>query len=93
MCRNLALVLLVCVPGLQKENKVVAHISVLLTLLILIALVMPLMGALGREDNKAVIRVSIMIFATAVALISFIRSFIEARKMRETAENLENEDV
>ena len=31
--------LLLCVPGLKKENKVIAHIAVLLTLIILLALV------------------------------------------------------
>ena len=74
--------LLICNPGLKKENKVVAHIAVILTLLVLIGLVKPLMGALDRSDNMAIGRVSVMMLFTVIALITFIRSFIDARKNR-----------
>ena len=48
----------------------------------IIGLVKPLMGALDRDDTAAVIRVSVMIFTSALAMITFVRSFIEARKNR-----------
>jgi len=68
--------------GLKKENKIIAHIAVIITLLVLGGLVKPLLGAFGRDDTAAIIRVVIMILSTLVALISFIKSFIDARKNR-----------
>jgi hypothetical protein len=73
-------VLLVLNRGVKVENKVVAHIAVLLTLLILIGLFKPLQGALVRGDTSAVVRTVTMIASTILAMIYFIRSFIEARK-------------
>ncbi|MEM7280722.1 MAG: hypothetical protein AAF438_03750 [Pseudomonadota bacterium] len=74
--------LLACYKGVKEQNKIVAHIAVLLTLLILIALFMPLKGAIGRDDSAAILRVSIMLASTVVALVFFIKSFIDARKNR-----------
>ena len=74
--------LLVCYPGVKSENKIVAHIAVVLTLLILLALFMPLMNAIGRGDPLAITRVTIMLLATAIAFGVFIKSFIDARKAR-----------
>lgn len=71
--------------GVKAENKVIAHIAVLLTLVVLGGLVKPFLGALGRDDSGAVIRVSIMILSTVLAMIFFVKSFIDARKSR-TAE-------
>lgn len=76
------IVLLLCNPGVKKENKVVAHIAVLLTLLILFGLIKPLLGALDRADNAAVARVAVMVLSTVVALVYFVKSFIDARKKR-----------
>ncbi len=73
-------------PPFKKENKVVAHIIVLLTLLIIIALFMPLRGALGRGDTVAAVRVGIMIATSVVAMVIYIKSFIDARKARKAGE-------
>ncbi|MEM1019709.1 MAG: hypothetical protein AAGJ09_04365 [Pseudomonadota bacterium] len=73
-------VLLLCYPGVKKHNKLIAHIAVALTLLVLIALVMPMRGAIGRGDGAAIARVGIMWGSTAYALFYFIKSFIDARK-------------
>lgn len=70
--------------GVKKENKVLAHIAVLLTLLILIGLIKPLTGAMGRGDSTAIFRVVLMILSTIVAMVFFVRSFIAARKNRES---------
>lgn len=70
--------------GVQKENKVIAHIAVLLTLLVLVALFMPLMGALER-GGLAPIRIIIMQVSSLIAMIAFIKSFRDARKAREAA--------
>ena len=80
-------ILLVMVPGVKKEAKIPAHIAVLLTLVILIGLIMPLMGAVKRGDNIGIARVAIMLLSTAIALITFIRSFIEVRKKRKLEGN------
>ena len=76
----IGLILLVLNPGVKKENKVVAHIAVLLTLIILFGLLMPLNAAIGRSDNFAALRVLFMLLTTLLAIVSFVKSFIEARK-------------
>ena len=80
-------VLLVMVPGDKKGAKIPAHVAVLLTLIVLLGLIMPLMGALDRGSTIGIIRVAVMIFSTALALVTFIRSFIEVRKKRKLEGN------
>ena len=80
-------ILLVMVPGVKKEAKIPAHVAVLLTLIVLLGLIMPLMGALDRGSTIGIIRVAVMIFSTALALVTFIRSFIEVRKKRKLEGN------
>ena len=80
---GIGIILLAMNPGVKKENKVIAHIAVLLTLLILIALITPLMGAVGRGDGLAILRLAAMIVSTALAMVFFVKSFIDARKRRE----------
>ena len=75
--------LLVMNYGVKKENKIIAHIAVLLTLVILFGLIKPLMGALGRGDGLAISRVLVMIISTVFAMVFFVKSFIDARKRRE----------
>ena len=89
---GIGIILLAMNPGVKKENKVIAHIAVLLTLLILIALIKPLMGAVGRGDGLAILRLAVMIVSTALAMVFFVKSFIDARKRREkeAAETLES---
>ena len=69
--------------GLRKDNRIIAHVVVVLTFLLLIALVKPLTGAIGRNDTTAIIRVIIMIASTLMALIYFVKSFINARSKKE----------
>ncbi len=69
--------------GIKKEDKIVAHIAVLLTLVILIALIKPLMAAMGRSDSMAMLRVVVMMLTTAVSMFAFIKSFIDVRRARE----------
>lgn len=76
------LLLLGCYSGVKAQNKVIAHIAVLLTLGILIALFMPLLSAVRGGDTWAALRPMIMIATTAIALVFFIKSFIDARKAR-----------
>ena len=76
-------VLLSLYKGIKKEDKIVAHIAVLLTLLILGGLVKPLTAAIGREDGMAIMRVVVMLATTLIALAAFIKSFIDVRRARE----------
>lgn len=69
------LILLALTSGIKKDNKIIAHIAVLLTLLLILALFMPFL----KREGIAQIRVGIMILAGAFALLTFIKSFIKAR--------------
>jgi len=74
--------LIICNPGLKKENKVAAHIAVLFTLLIILGLFQPFMGVVKRESTIGIVRVSLMLVSSIIAFCYFIKSFIEARKKR-----------
>jgi len=68
--------------GVKIENNVIAHIAVMLTLLFVIGLVQPLTGAVSRGDTAATARVATMLVLGILAIVSFVRSFIAARKAR-----------
>jgi len=76
-------VLLACYPGIKSENKIIAHVAVLLTLIVLVALFMPLKGAIDRDDSMAVVRIVIMISGTSLSMVAFVKSFIAARKNKQ----------
>jgi uncharacterized protein YhhL (DUF1145 family) len=78
-------VLALLVLPLKKENRVVAHVVAGVTILISIALIMPLKGSIGRDDMDAVFRVGVMMAASLFALVVYIRSFITARRARQSA--------
>ncbi|MEM7403955.1 MAG: hypothetical protein AAF458_01620 [Pseudomonadota bacterium] len=79
---GIALVLLS--PGVRKQAKVRAHIAAVLTLLIFFGLIKPFMGALDRDSTLAIVRVGIMQLSTVIAFVFFVKSFIDARKARES---------
>ena len=66
----------------KNENKVVAHIIVALTFVLLISLFKPLMGVLERDDTLGLIRVVTMMAVALVALTIYVRSFRDARRRR-----------
>jgi len=76
------LILFACAPGVKNENKVISHIAVLLTALLIIALFMPFKGALAREDAIAILRVLVMLATSLFSMVYFIKSFIDVRKQR-----------
>lgn len=76
------IILLIMSYGIKKENKIIAHVAVVLTLLIIISFLKPLSGALGRSDNMAMMRVGAMMLTSLIAMFYFIKSFIDARKAR-----------
>ena len=65
--------------GIKKQNKIVAHFAVVVTLLGF-ALIMPLMKALEDGRNDAILRILIMLSSSVYAMIFFVKSFIQARK-------------
>jgi len=78
------LLFLILTPPFRKDNKVVAHIVVLLTFLLIVALVMPFNKAIGRGDSQAMLRVGTMLLSCVIALVVFIQSFIKARRDRQS---------
>ncbi len=75
-------VLALLTPGMRNESKVVAHVVVLLTLVLVFALIVPLRGAFNRDDLVAASRVGIMLLASVIATIVYVRSFIAARRSK-----------
>ena len=76
------IILIACNKGVKNQNKVIAHIAVLMTLLIILGLFMPLRSSFGRDDAGAIIRILIMLITGILALGSFIQSFRNARKAK-----------
>lgn len=74
-------------PGIRKENKIIAHIAVLFTALILLGLIRPLVVQIGKGDPLGIIRVGTMVTATLWAIVSFVQSFIAARKAKSAQIN------
>jgi hypothetical protein len=68
---------------LKKENKIVAHIAVLITFIALLGLTMPLKAAILDNRTLSLIRVVAMILTGALAMYTFIKSFIKARQDRK----------
>lgn len=75
--------LILCSSGIRKENKVVAHIAVLLTLLILIALVGMRLPKSLSQGGLGLIRVLLMIGTSTFSMVYFVKSFIANRKARK----------
>jgi hypothetical protein len=78
------LIFLLTTPAMSKSNKVVAHIVVLLTFILLLSLFMPLKGALGRDNMGAVARIVAMMATCILAMVAFMKSFRAARIARES---------
>ncbi len=82
----IGVVLLSLSNGVKLENKAIAHVVVVLTLLAFGSLVAkPLMAAIRDGDTEGTIRVGIMVLTCFVALVYFIKSFIDARKARKSS--------
>ena len=73
-------ILIICNKGLKNNNKTIAHIAVLVTFIALVGLFMPLKSAIVDNRMLSIIRVSLMILSGIVAIITFVKSFIQARK-------------
>tara|TARA_B100000035_G_scaffold183451_1_gene156588 strand:+ start:525 stop:881 length:357 start_codon:yes stop_codon:yes gene_type:complete len=78
------LILLVLGTMLTNEKlvKLSAHLVVLFTLLILLALVIQVLPGVVDRGGIGLIRVIIMISTCSIAMIVFVKSFIDNRKSR-----------
>ena len=66
----------------EKLVKLSAHLVVLFTLLILLALVIQVLPGVFERGGVGLIRVILMISTSSIAMIIFIKSFIDNRKSR-----------
>lgn len=67
----------------EKLVKLSAHLVVLFTLLILLALVIQVLPGVLDRGGIGLIRVILMILTSSIAMIVFIKSFIDNRKSRQ----------
>ncbi|MDC1491876.1 hypothetical protein N8376_00785 [Flavobacteriaceae bacterium] len=79
---SFGIILLLCSNGIKKENKVIAHIAVLLTLVIFIALFAITFFDTPNLEGIVLSGVIIMILTSIVSMVSFIKSFIANKKSR-----------
>ena len=73
-------IFLLCQKGIKNDSKIIAHIAVVLTLLILIALVGKRLPISIENGGIGLFRVVVMSLTSLLAFTIFIRSFIENRK-------------
>ena len=67
--------------GVANHNKIISHVVVVLTLLLLVMCIMRFVKVQDWVDKKYIFLACVI--SNAVALIAFIGSFIEARKNRK----------
>mgnify|MGYP001415968258 FL=1 len=70
----------ICFLTYDKNNKVVAHVCLVLMLMVFGSLFMPLKTRVAAADLMGICRVGVMQLITLYAIICFVRNFIEARR-------------
>ena len=73
-------ILIICSKGVKNQNKLIAHIAVLLTLIILLSLAGMRLPKSIESGGLGLFRVLCMIVTSTLAMIFFVRSFIDARR-------------
>jgi Na+/citrate or Na+/malate symporter len=73
-------VLLLCHKGVKNNSKLVAHIAVVVTLLIFIALVGKRLPISIEQGGAGLFRVIAMSLTSFLAMITFVKSFVSNRK-------------
>jgi len=74
--------LLSLIHGLRYGSKSAANISLVLTLLILIAMIVPFISALGLNDSAVSYRIGFMMVSCSIAIGFFLSKMIKIRKRR-----------
>ncbi len=75
-------VFLLLAPGIKRESSLIAHIAVVLVVVYILALFNPLRGTIERGNVAGTIRVGLMMLTSVVALVYYVKSFIDARRAR-----------
>ena len=75
--------LILCDIGLKNHNKLIAHIAVSLTLIILLALIGMRLPKSIEDGGIGLVRVILMISTSVLAMVYFVKSFIDARKAKQ----------
>tara|TARA_B100000676_G_scaffold264019_1_gene276122 strand:- start:65 stop:412 length:348 start_codon:yes stop_codon:yes gene_type:complete len=70
----------ICYMLYDKNNKLFAHIILVLMLVVFIALFMPLNKRIDAGDFNGILRVGIMQLVTLYSMACFVVSFIKARQ-------------
>ena len=70
----------VCYLVYDKNNKLIAHIAIVLILLVFFSLFMPLNKRITDQDIFGILRILGMQLVSLYSMICFIVSFIKARK-------------
>lgn len=78
----MGVILISLLSGVKKENKVIAHIAVVVTLLAILGMGKPFMGQLEKSDMMGIVRTGLMLVSGICAMFTFIQSFIAARKAK-----------
>ena len=73
-------ILLACSIGIKKQNKIIAHVAVLLTVLILLALLGMRLPKSIESGGLGLFRVLAICITCTLAMIYFVKSFRAARK-------------
>ena len=77
------LLLLIFYDGVKREDKVTAHIAVIITLFVFLSLIKPFDEVLQDGEAGATIRYLVMLLTSLLAIVYFVKSFIDARKGRK----------
>lgn len=72
--------LLIATKGIKENNKIISHIAVLFTIIIFTALVGMRLPKSLDQGGIGLYRVVVMSGTSLVAIVFFIKSFIDARK-------------
>ena len=66
----------------DRNNKLVAHVALVLIFLIICSLFTPLISRLSDNDIGGILRIIIMQIVSCYTMVCFIVSFINARKQK-----------
>lgn len=78
------IILLFLYNGIKREDKIVAHIAVVVTLLAVLSLIKPIIEAIEGGETMLLVRNLIILFTGMLALVYFVKSFIDARRNPKT---------
>ena len=77
----LGVILLLFHKGVKNNNKIIAHLAVLITLIAIAGNASkPLISAIEEGRTLGIVRTSLMILTSVIAMITFVKSFVQARR-------------